>query len=92
MKSILLNAAVAAAVAAVLAIPVLSYAQSNEQSEPLTRAQVRQEFVELEQAGYEPADRIHYPENLQTAEARVAARKEANGYGPTSGGSSQSGR
>ena len=43
----------AVAIAAVLATPVASFAQSN--SQPVTRAQVRAELVQIEQAGYSPA-------------------------------------
>jgi hypothetical protein len=40
-------------IAAVLVAPVASFAQSNNQ--PVTRAQVRAELVQVEQAGYSPA-------------------------------------
>ncbi|WP_206996826.1 DUF4148 domain-containing protein [Trinickia mobilis] len=84
----------AVAIAAILAAPVVSFAQSNQ---PLTRAQVRQELIELEQAGYNPAraDDYNYPADIQAAEARVAAQKaggaQATGYGPAVSASSQSG-
>lgn len=72
---------IAAAVAAtVLAVPVASFAQQS--NGPVTRAQVRAELAELERAGYNPNDWIHYPENIQAAEARVAAEHAArNGAG-----------
>jgi Domain of unknown function (DUF4148) len=59
--------------AAVFAAPVLSFAQT---SEPVTRAQVRAELVELEQVGYDPSrgEDVHYPDDIQAALARVAAR------------------
>lgn len=59
--------------AAVFAAPVVSFAQSNE---PVTRAQVRAELVELEQVGYDPArgEDVYYPDDIQAALARVAAR------------------
>jgi hypothetical protein len=83
----------AAVVAAVLAAPVVSFAQSNE---PLTRAQVREELVQLQKAGYSPLDdRNSYPEHIQAAEARIAAQNGTtpvnNGYGPATKGSSQAG-
>jgi hypothetical protein len=85
MKSLLK----AAVVAAVFAVPAVSFAQ---QQQPLTRAQVRAELVELRAAGYEPADWMHYPDNIQAAEAKVQAQKSAQGYGPSMNGTSQSGQ
>ena len=61
-------------VAAVVALPALSFAQSN-QNQPLTRAEVRAQLVELEQAGYNPtSDQAQYPQNLEAAEARLNAQ------------------
>ncbi|SIT35804.1 conserved exported hypothetical protein [Paraburkholderia ribeironis] len=68
-------------VAAVLAIPALSFAQSNQ---PLTRAEVRAQLVELQNAGYNPAsDQAQYPKNIEAAQARLNARKSlsASSYG-----------
>jgi activator of HSP90 ATPase len=63
------------ALAALAAAPVLSFAQS---SEPVTRAQVRAELVQLEQAGYRPAAvETQYPSDIQAAEARVSANQVA---------------
>jgi hypothetical protein len=80
----------AVVVAAALAAPVLSFAQSNA---PVTRAQVRTDLVQLEKAGYRPGDDdIHYPAAVQAAEARVAAQNgAASGYGGVANGVSQSG-
>ena len=63
--------------AAVFAAPVVSFAQSNE---PITRAQVQAELVALEQVGYDPsrADDATYPEYIQAALARLAAREIKN--------------
>jgi hypothetical protein len=59
----------------------------------VTRAQVRQELVQLEKAGYNPNDWIHYPENIQQAQAIVAQRSSNNtAYGTDTGGTSQSGK
>ena len=86
----------AVAIAAVLATPVASFAQSN--SQPVTRAQVRAELVQIEQAGYSPRGRDpYYPQDLQAAEAKVAAQNgtaqaEKSGYGPSASGTSQSGQ
>lgn len=85
----------AVVVAAALVAPVASFAQSNQ---PVTRAQVRAELVQLEKAGYNPVgDQINYPANLQAAQARVDAQngtaQAANsGYGAPMAGTSQAGR
>ncbi|RKP46447.1 DUF4148 domain-containing protein [Trinickia fusca] len=64
----------AVALAAVLATPVVSFAQSNQ---PLTRAQVQQQLVDLAKAGYVPSRGAdpYYPADIQAAEARVAAQQ-----------------
>jgi hypothetical protein len=82
----------AVAVAAALVVPAVSFAQSNG---PLTRAQVRAELVQIEQAGYNPGrgQDPYYPADIQAAEAKVAAQNgEASGYGGVAGGSSNAGR
>ena len=63
--------------AMVMAAPIASYAQST--NVPVTRAQVKAELVELEQAGYQPGNWYNYPENIQAAEQRVAAKHAAQG-------------
>ncbi|MEM5446056.1 DUF4148 domain-containing protein [Paraburkholderia sp. BR14263] len=79
------------ALAALAAAPVLSFAQSNE---PVTRAQVRAELVQLQKAGYNPAaDETQYPRNIQAALARVEATQVAqqaasSSYGGVTAGSS----
>lgn len=90
----------AVALAVVLAAPVASFAQSNE---PLTRAQVREQLIQVEKAGYNPAtsNDYDYPANIQAAEARVAAEQATaqntstqttgSGYGSNGNGSSQVG-
>jgi hypothetical protein len=87
-------------VATLLAAPVVSFAQSSQSSQPLTRAQVRAELVALENAGYDPlSDRQDYPRNIQAAEARLQAQQAQNavahrdtsGYGAQEGGTSQAG-
>ncbi|RQH05442.1 DUF4148 domain-containing protein [Paraburkholderia dinghuensis] len=79
----------AVAVAAVLAVPAISFAQ---QQQPLTRAQVRDELVQFRAAGYDPADWMHYPENAQAAEAKIQAQKAGQAYGPSTTGTSQYGQ
>ncbi|AUT61947.1 DUF4148 domain-containing protein [Paraburkholderia terrae] len=81
----------AVAIAAVLAIPAVSFAQSNQ---PITRAQVRAELVQLEKAGYRPGagTEAHYPDEIQAAQARVDAQNgAASGHGGVAT-ASQSGR
>ncbi|MBT2793667.1 DUF4148 domain-containing protein [Paraburkholderia strydomiana] len=92
----------AVAIAAVLAAPVASFAQSSQQ--PVTRAEVRNELIQLEQAGYNPAvsNDPNYPADVQAAERRVQAQSpvvaqtqlpvaDTSGYGGVANGSSQSG-
>jgi hypothetical protein len=87
MKSLLYTAIAAS----ILAIPVVSFAQQS--NAPITRAQVRAELIQIEQAGYTPGRRDpNYPEDIQAAQARVAAAQaQTSSYGPAVNGSSQSG-
>ena len=80
----------AVVVAGVLAAPVASFAQ--QANAPLTRVQVRNQLVQLEKAGYNPANAntVDYPSSLQLADASDA--NQDSGHGPAFGGSSQSGR
>lgn len=59
------------ALAAMLVVPAISFAQSNNS---VTRAQVRADLVNLEAAGYNPANAggPNYPSDLQAAEMKVA--------------------
>lgn len=71
MKS-LIYAVVAASV---LSAPLVSFAQEASNG-PLTRAQVREQLVQLEKAGYNPAAADpYYPNDIQAAEQRVAAQQ-----------------
>lgn len=84
----------AVAIATLIAAPVASFAQSNQ---PVTRAQVRAELVQLEKAGYNPlGDQNDYPNNIQAAQRRVdeqktVAQADTSGYGAATSGSSQGG-
>jgi hypothetical protein len=88
----------AVAIAAALVVPAASFAQA---SQPVTRAQVRAELVQLEKAGYNPTtDYADYPANIQAAQARVDAQRgtavaantaETSGYGAPAVGTSQAG-
>ncbi|CAM2156895.1 MULTISPECIES: DUF4148 domain-containing protein [Paraburkholderia] len=85
MKSLLK----AVALAAVLAVPAVSFAQSQPENGPVTRAQVRNELKQLESVGWRPnVVSPYYPEDYRAAQARLAAR---SGYGPSTDGTSQSG-
>ena len=81
----------AVALAVVIAAPVASFAQSNQ---PLTRAEVRSQLVQLENAGYHPGDgdQNTYPVQIQAAEAKVAAESADTGVGGVANGSSEMGR
>ena len=85
MKS-LINVVVTASV---FAAPAVALAQSNG---PLTREQVQDEIVQLEKAGFNPANAntVDFPTNIQAAGGGVAGQD--SGYGPESNGSSQAGR
>lgn len=76
----------AVALAAVLAIPAVSFAQNA----PVTRAEVKAQLAQLERAGYNPSsDQLNYPQSIQAAEARVAAQnRTAVAYGGVSDGNS----
>jgi len=66
-----------AAAAIMLSVPAIAFAQQN--NGPVTRAQVRAELAALESEGYNPNDWINYPENVQAAERRLAAKRAAEG-------------
>jgi hypothetical protein len=77
-----------------LTSPLVCFAQSNA---PVTRAEVRADLVKVEKAGYDPsvANDIHYPEDIEAAEAKIAAqdnRKMASdAVGGTTTGTSAAG-
>ncbi|MBB5497703.1 DUF4148 domain-containing protein [Paraburkholderia sp. MM5384-R2] len=87
MKSLIQAVVIAVAVAA----PVAAFAQANQ---PMTRAQVRAELIQLEKAGYQPGHADpHYPADIQAAQARVDAQngvgQAATGFGGVVSGTSQ---
>jgi len=63
------------AVATIFLPAMASLAQSNQ---PLTRAHVTSELIQLEKAGFRPTDWLHYPQNIQEAQARVEEAANAN--------------
>ncbi|MEM5423785.1 DUF4148 domain-containing protein [Paraburkholderia ferrariae] len=68
----LAHSLVAAALAALVAVPAFSFAQS---SQPVTRAEVKAELVQLQKAGYNRAsDNTRSPANLLLPCACVATR------------------
>ncbi|AOI90847.1 DUF4148 domain-containing protein [Burkholderia pseudomultivorans] len=81
----------AAIAATALSASYGAFAQSNPSGE-LTRAQVRAELVQLEQAGYKPeVSDPHYPRALQNAQARVTNADET-GYGAQAAAGVRAGR
>jgi hypothetical protein len=91
MKSLIQAAALATVVATALAAPTAVFAQANQ---PVTRAQVRAELVQIEKAaGYNPShgEDPNYPADIQAAEAKVAAQNAATGFGGVASGSSDAG-
>ncbi|WP_158898082.1 DUF4148 domain-containing protein [Burkholderia sp. L27(2015)] len=66
-----------AAAAIMLSLPAIAFAQQN--NGPVTRAQVRAELAALIAVGYNPNDWVNYPENIQAAEQRLAAKRAAEG-------------
>ncbi|MFP6561995.1 DUF4148 domain-containing protein [Paraburkholderia sp. B3] len=87
MKSVIRTLAVALLIAA----PVAALAQTSQQ--PVTRAQVEDHLAQLEQAGYQPNDWMHYTTNLPQAEMRVAQQNSGDtAYGGANGGTSQAGK
>jgi hypothetical protein len=89
-------------VASAIAAPAFAADYDSEQASAatttqpagMTRAQVRAELVQIEQAGYNPAhgEDVHYPDDIQAAEAKVAAQNQAAaGYGGVAGGVSAGG-
>ncbi|RQH05485.1 DUF4148 domain-containing protein [Paraburkholderia dinghuensis] len=86
MKSVIQSVALAV----VLAAPVAVLAQSNLQ---ITREQVRAELVQMERAGYTPArfGGSNYPDDIQAAQATVAAVNNAPAVGGVADGTSEAG-
>ncbi|PLZ01474.1 hypothetical protein CY652_15260 [Burkholderia sp. WAC0059] len=83
----------AVAIAAVLAVPAVSFAQENPDS-PVTRSAVNADLAQLQRVGYQPSadDNAYYPAGIQAAEARVdAANGSSSAYGGVAGASSESG-
>lgn len=83
----------ALALSLAITTPAISFAQST--NDPVTRAQVEEQLIQLKQAGYTPSN-TKYPADIQAAEARVAAQgamaaDAGTSFGGTAAGTSQSG-
>ncbi|GLU33845.1 DUF4148 domain-containing protein [Trinickia caryophylli] len=85
--------------ATALSVPLVSMAQTQSNG-PVTREQVKQDLIRLEQAGYRPTGQDpYYPADIQAAEqrvdaqqgAQVAATADTSGYGGSAADNSQSG-
>jgi hypothetical protein len=84
MKSLIRTAAAAL----ILTLPIAAFAQTNG---PVTRADVRAQLVQLEDAGYNPAsDHATYPAKLEAAQARLN-QHGTDAYGGVADSASQSG-
>jgi hypothetical protein len=81
-------------ISATLITPIISFAQTTA---PTTRAEVREQLIQLEESGYQPSARDpHYPANIEAAEAKVAhpdgvARASTSDVGGTIGSATQHG-
>ncbi|WP_404980159.1 MULTISPECIES: DUF4148 domain-containing protein [unclassified Caballeronia] len=63
-----------------IVLPTSAKAQTSPQQVPMTRARAQCELRELETVGYQPWEEdFYYPRNLQIAQARLAAKKRAQG-------------
>jgi len=93
----------AVAIAAILAAPAAAFAQAADTNQqPVTRAEVKNQLIQLEQAGYNPAEANdpNYPADVQAAEQRIQAENppvaqqpvaDTSGSGPSTSASSASG-
>lgn len=80
----------AVAVAALIAVPAVSFAQVYA---PVTRAEVHAQLVQSERAGFHPGGQQEdYPQNIQATQAGAAAQQGGStGYGGVEDGLSVSG-
>ncbi|WP_248322707.1 DUF4148 domain-containing protein [Caballeronia sp. Sq4a] len=84
---------IAKVVLSVAAVVAPTFAFAQDQTAPVTRAQVKAELAQLERAGFSPAtgENATYPADIQAAEATVAARNSQEAYGGTPSGAGASG-
>jgi hypothetical protein len=65
-------------VVAACALTGATLAFARTSTDPVTRAEVRADLVQVEQAGYQPAGtQRNYPQNIQAAEAKVATQQDS---------------
>ncbi|WP_277183627.1 DUF4148 domain-containing protein [Caballeronia sp. BR00000012568055] len=87
----------AVAAAAVLVPPALTFAQTMQSDQGMTRGEVKQDLRNVEAAAYNPAvnDQTTYPADVQAAEARASRQNGAmqsnDAYGGMANGTSASG-
>jgi hypothetical protein len=82
-----------ALISGMLSIPLFAFGQTlpaPADNVPLTRGEIRADLVRVEQAGYRP-DQVHYPANIQAAQAKIAASNDAGGVGGVAVASSAAG-
>jgi hypothetical protein len=81
-------------IASALAVPTFASAQDSAGNSGVTRAEVKGQLIQLEQAGYNPTGRDnYYPSDVQAAQRRVDAANgnDRSAYGPSTSGTSASG-
>jgi uncharacterized protein DUF4148 len=65
-------------VVAACALTATSLAFAQTSIDPITRAEVRADLVQVEQAGYQPAtNQREFPQNIQAADAKLAAQQNS---------------
>lgn len=55
-----------------------SMAQTDNNTQPKTRAEVKAELAALESVGYDPNNWINYPENIQEAQKKLWQKNHAS--------------
>ncbi|KAB0634337.1 DUF4148 domain-containing protein [Burkholderia latens] len=72
----------AALLTCALSAPLVAFAQTT--GHELTRADVRADLVRVEKAGYRPVGSDpYYPDDIQAAEAKVAAQQSQSAAAPS---------
>ncbi|WP_244818061.1 DUF4148 domain-containing protein [Caballeronia sp. Lep1P3] len=80
IRSSSLLATLACAAAVSMPMPMSALAQTAQTAQPTTRERAQCELRELESVGYKPWENdYYYPRNLEIAQARLAAKKRAQG-------------
>ncbi len=80
------------AVSAITVLSLSTVTPASAQPSTVTRAQVRADLIQLERAGYQPASKgLHYPADIQAAEAKIHGGNASNAYGGVAAGTVSSG-